>query len=243
MEHTIIAVMSDNAVWSIDCALQELATQHDIIHIAEVIALQVGTSDTASTQAELATHYPFRSVTASEAGFMPMLTYLFADAKAQANAIQLCLGHVTPLISSQCLLAAQPAFDTADKLWFINDAEAGFSMYELPFVRLQTILSAHNRNGLNSVNHASTELLDERRHAFFKSLPERHQQVVRRVLQCLDNRTIAAELHVASGVIAGRLTEIYELLQSFGDYPLSKRVSRVELIQFFGDFFHRNSNL
>ncbi len=77
---------------------------------------------------------------------------------------------------------------------------------------------------------------------FYASLSNRQQQVLQLVCQGLTNKEIAFQLHIASSVVAGHLTNIYEewfaQLHSTHVYP-----NRYTLLLTFAPFFARNPGL
>ncbi len=77
------------------------------------------------------------------------------------------------------------------------------------------------------------------RMTFYESLTPRQSQIVRYVIEGLNNEQIAAALSIVSGAVANHLTVIYDKLERTGLCAENRQLKRVELVRFFGDFFEQ----
>ncbi len=72
---------------------------------------------------------------------------------------------------------------------------------------------------------------------FYLDLTPRQRDVVRLVSRGLSNQDVADQLYIASSVVAGHLTTVYDLLDNLG--ALDTRPNRYTLVRLFSAFFDR----
>ncbi len=233
----ILVVVIDQQTWSIDHTLKELERNHKIV----VEAVRTIHLNNIGVLRERKNGLDYQVLDTSHENIVAILTWVITDARANGYRVQLCLGAIPPLTFARCLMSVQTTFDTNDQVWSVRVDEQGIAYEVIPVLRLNSLLTRQQPDRDADNNLGQRE--DQRRLAFYLSLPERHRRVVRLVLDCLNNREIGGRLYVAACVVAARLTEIYELLQNFGSYDPDKRVNRLDLMQFFGDFFKRHPDL
>lgn len=81
------------------------------------------------------------------------------------------------------------------------------------------------------------------RESFYAQLTPRQKDVVRYATQGLSNLEISRCLNIVPGVVAARLTEVYELLKTLETPECEIRSNRQGLIHFFGDYFMHHPSL
>jgi DNA-binding NarL/FixJ family response regulator len=82
--------------------------------------------------------------------------------------------------------------------------------------------------------------LDGIRASLYEGMSKRQKQVTRLVVEGLSNDEIAQRIGVVSGVVAARLTEIYNMFDALPTHQFRSRPNRSGLIAFFGDYFSQH---